>query len=615
MRNFNRLKFGLASLCFFFAAQSFAAAPLTTGADFLLMTTGARPDGMGQAFSAVADDINTLSFNPAGLGNIRLPEVGYGHESFVAGIDYDFVGGAIPMGVAGVLGLGYINMGTAPFNSTANPSTPSVAASDQAFIGGWGRSFYYLQVGASVKYIQRQLDTVQGNGFGFDAGIRYRPFPWLSLAGSAMNVGWGIQLANLEPLPTLFNTGIAWTAVESPEVTLNLAANAEFNIITATQQFSLGTEYVLEDAFSLRAGYLFNTLDANFNPDGFSAGAGVKVSFIQLDYAFQPFNTLGIVHRFSGMLLWDGPWVAGGEPNPPKFVNVMQTPKALQIRWEKALGSVESYEVTLQPLDGRDPIICPRVVNPYFEFKNYDPETLYKVSVKSIGNGGNPSFPSDEFYIETTSPLDEVKELYKKMGNDITKLTVAKGLSAKVDDAGLQLSWNRPEGSAASYNLYRESPGGRVEKVNKETKQNNRFWLTDTSGLEGYKWIVTSVGPKGKENTVGSYLWYPSPKEMEQLARLPSLRLTASPEPDHKVFLDWDKVPGAAGYALFVSHKADGVYEYYKDVSGTKATLLFKATQNHGKFYFMIIPKDANGAFIGWSNEAFVELAFEFWTK
>src|SRR5271169_5054244 len=87
----------------FLLATGAGAAPLTSGADFLLMTTGARPDGMGQAFSAVADDINTLSFNPAGLGNIRLPEVAYGREEFVSDIHYDFVGAAIPTGDAGVL--------------------------------------------------------------------------------------------------------------------------------------------------------------------------------------------------------------------------------------------------------------------------------------------------------------------------------------------------------------------------------------------------------------------------------------------------------------------------------------------------------------------------------
>ena len=76
------------------------------------MTTGARPDGMGQAFSAVADDINTLSFNPAGLGNIRSSQVGYGYESFAAGIQYDFLGLAVPISDLGVLGFGYIDMGT-----------------------------------------------------------------------------------------------------------------------------------------------------------------------------------------------------------------------------------------------------------------------------------------------------------------------------------------------------------------------------------------------------------------------------------------------------------------------------------------------------------------------
>ena len=152
-------------------------APLTTGADFLLMTTGARPDGMGQAFNAVADDINTLSFNPAGLGNIRMPEVGYGHESFVSDINYDFIGAAIPFGSAGVLGLGYLSMGTAPFNSTADPTAPAVTVQDQALIAGWGKSFYDIHVGAAVKYINRHLDTVQGSGLGFDLGLRYRLFP------------------------------------------------------------------------------------------------------------------------------------------------------------------------------------------------------------------------------------------------------------------------------------------------------------------------------------------------------------------------------------------------------------------------------------------------------
>jgi hypothetical protein len=98
---------------------------------------------------------------------------------------------------------------------------------------------------------------------------------------------------------------------------------------------------------------------------------------------------------------------------------------------------------------------------------------------------------------------------------------------------------------------------------------------------------------------------------MDSLARLPDMHLHASPEPGHQVFLDWDKVPGAARYSLFISHRADGVYEYFKDVAGNKATLLLKASKNRDRFYFIIVPKDAKGAFLGRSKEAFVEMMFD----
>ena len=310
----------LAGLC---TSVAHAQQALTTGADFLLMTTGARPDAMGQAFSAVADDINTLTFNPAGLGNIRQPEVGYGHESFVSSVNYDFVGAAFPVGGLGVLGFGYINMGTGLFNSTANPSATSTSVDDQAFILGWGKSFYNLHVGLAVKYITEQIDTVNGSGFAFDLGLRYRILPQLTVAASALNIGTGIQLVTNEPLPTLVDAGIAFSPVEDKINKLTLATDAVYNIATNDQKLGFGGEYWFQNTFALRAGYLFNNIDPT--DTGFSAGAGVQFAFFQLDYALEPFSTQGIVNRFSGILRWDGPWVPGGEPNAPQFVTVEET--------------------------------------------------------------------------------------------------------------------------------------------------------------------------------------------------------------------------------------------------------------------------------------------------
>src|SRR6185369_6415741 len=111
----------------FLSAGTAVSAPTTTGADFLLMSIGARPDGMGQAFSAVADDINALSFNPAGLASLDRYEVGYGHEAFISDVSFDFLGAAFPAGQLGVLGFGYQMVGVAPFNSTEDPTAPLVS--------------------------------------------------------------------------------------------------------------------------------------------------------------------------------------------------------------------------------------------------------------------------------------------------------------------------------------------------------------------------------------------------------------------------------------------------------------------------------------------------------
>ena len=95
-------------------ASQAVGAGLSTGADFLDVTPGARPDAMGQAFSAVADDINTLSFNPAGLGNIRLPEVSFSQYEFPGRHQLHFAGAALPLGGYRTLGLGYLALGWGP---------------------------------------------------------------------------------------------------------------------------------------------------------------------------------------------------------------------------------------------------------------------------------------------------------------------------------------------------------------------------------------------------------------------------------------------------------------------------------------------------------------------
>ncbi len=595
--------------CFFlsffgFLAPIWGQSSLTSGADFLLMTTGARPDAMGQAFSAVADDINTLSFNPAGLANIRLPEIGYGHESFLADIGYDFLGAAIPTGNLGVLGLGYLAMGTAPFNSTSNPEAPSVSVQDTALIGAWGKSFSDLHLGAAVKYINEKVATLQGTGFAFDFGARYRLLPQFTLAGSVLNIGPGIKFASVEPLPLVVNGGLAWTALQNSTHSLTLATDTSHVATEGIQRYSFGAEYWYKNMFAIRAGYLTNS-----QVEGFSAGAGVRFSFFQLDYAFEPYNNLGSVQRLSGLFQWDGPWVSGGEPNAPKYVTVHQTYEALEIRWDKAQGPVQSYEVLIQPLDGGDLIVSPSVSNPAFDFKDYSPNILYRISVRSIGIGGGRSFPSREVLIRTGSKEAVLKTQYQaEVGNKV-KESAAKGLYGNVDSIGLRLTWDSSkEGGVIGYNIYRQSPSGQVEKVSLAPKQGNKVWLTGTAEFAGWEWIVTAVHKSGNEKTLGTFLWYPTPDEIEKLSVTSSRHLRASPQPDRQVFLVWDGDPDAAQYTLLYSLAADGVYEVYKEMEKTETNALLDIPGNKDVYYFIVVPKKSNGDWSGSTQEAKVTL-------
>ena len=106
----------------------------TTGAEFLNTCLGARPSGMGNAFSAIADDVNTVLWNPAGLVLLEEKEASFTYTNLGTVFDssefggmYDgFVGYAQPLknGDALALSLQYQEQGKIAYTT----DTPEVIA-------------------------------------------------------------------------------------------------------------------------------------------------------------------------------------------------------------------------------------------------------------------------------------------------------------------------------------------------------------------------------------------------------------------------------------------------------------------------------------------------------
>ncbi|MGH8015023.1 MAG: hypothetical protein ACREBV_02410, partial [Candidatus Zixiibacteriota bacterium] len=79
----------------------------TTGAQFLELGVSARAMAMGEAFTAVVDDISAVYYNPAALTTLFGREASFTYISMPADVGYGFGGFGFPLeAVGGVVGIG-----------------------------------------------------------------------------------------------------------------------------------------------------------------------------------------------------------------------------------------------------------------------------------------------------------------------------------------------------------------------------------------------------------------------------------------------------------------------------------------------------------------------------
>src|SRR6185295_8223023 len=88
-------------------------------ASFEPLPVGGRAAGMGEAYSAVVDDVFSMYYNPAGVMQLDRPEIGTYYSQLFSGltdnsqISRTFVGYAQPlgkMGRKGGIGVNYISL-------------------------------------------------------------------------------------------------------------------------------------------------------------------------------------------------------------------------------------------------------------------------------------------------------------------------------------------------------------------------------------------------------------------------------------------------------------------------------------------------------------------------
>ncbi|MCI0693994.1 PorV/PorQ family protein, partial [candidate division KSB1 bacterium] len=272
----------------------------------------ARQVAMGEAFTALANDINVMRYNVGGLGGLRHIMLSTHFHNWIDDTQQGALEVALPWryGVAG-FNLTYFNEGkVAEVDENFNLTGNTVESNDLVFSLGYG---HYLRVlgntlsfGAGAKLVRQNLAGEVATGTGADVGVLY----------ALKNFSFGATLQNLTLskvkfingeylLPETVRGGVAARLPLGSKFKLNLGTDVAKYLGSAGDEPRIysGGELRISEVFAVRGGYKFHDTELS----RWGAGFGVIIpmnwlgrSLTELDYAYSPMDAFDTqAHRFS----------------------------------------------------------------------------------------------------------------------------------------------------------------------------------------------------------------------------------------------------------------------------------------------------------------------------
>ena len=308
----------------------------TASAQFLKIGVGARAMGLGGTFTAIANDVSTIYWNPAGIANLKTTSIGFTHSQWFADISHDFAGVTIPLSSSDYLAVQAtsLNTGEQEITTVTQPNGTGVFydVRDLAIGLSYARQLTdRFSVGLSVKYVMQQLHNESASSITLDIGSYLRTgFHSLIIGMAISNFGGTMQLDGRDlivitdlnsevsgnynpdarlttqeyPLPLIFRVGLAMDFVGGDDPIISSEDNRITLAIEGThlndnnERINIGGEYSWTETVFVRAGYKFN-----YDSENWTFGAGFNIPIggqnIVFDYAFIEFKDLGNVSQFS----------------------------------------------------------------------------------------------------------------------------------------------------------------------------------------------------------------------------------------------------------------------------------------------------------------------------
>jgi hypothetical protein len=247
---------------------------------FLKIGQGARAESMGGAFTAVADDINSAFWNPAGLGHIENVAYTLNYTRWFA--NSKLISGALAFNAGfGVIGLAVTSFAAEEFEVTT-PTAPwgsgAMAQVGDISIGALfaKRMTDKFMLGGQIRWMQEDLYLEKVSNIDYSVGTHfYTGYRSTRIAMGFRNLGPNVKAREggfTAQMPTTFSLAGAMEVFGQKGDPSYCTLSLEHEFITDFRPTTrVGGELWVQNTLALRGGYR-----THMALESWSVGAGLK---------------------------------------------------------------------------------------------------------------------------------------------------------------------------------------------------------------------------------------------------------------------------------------------------------------------------------------------------
>ncbi len=249
----------------------------TARAAFEERRSGVRADGMGGAFTAIADDVSAIDYNPAGLAAVgRAGAAAFGrllYGGVGVGLHTANAAFCLPVGRAGTVAVGLQETGFELLSERSLRLAHGIKLADGLFFGYALNGYNLYQAG----------DYGSGFAAGADLALLGVVYETWRVGFLAHNINRPKLGSSALPQALVFGLGY------SPAPGINSALDVSKEPGQPTQ-LCVGQEFrIIQDYLTLRAG-------VRTEPVRFAAGFRTGLERVHIDYALQTHPVLPMTH-------------------------------------------------------------------------------------------------------------------------------------------------------------------------------------------------------------------------------------------------------------------------------------------------------------------------------